>query len=68
MQMPGFTAEKSMHETTKHYGFAAGWEDDGGSQRVIPQYTLCTGCICGRRLCCWTKWGWPPIGCGLRSC
>jgi hypothetical protein len=45
MNMPGFTAEASLHATTQHYKLLAGWAEGAASRAVIPQQKMhCTFC------------------------
>jgi hypothetical protein len=71
MNMPGFTAETSLNETSERYQLVASWIEGTGGQGITPQQDYipppplpsvfrCSPCADGRQFCC------PPPGFGLR--
>jgi hypothetical protein len=71
MQIPGFTAEASLHRAHEQYWAATTTSAALGGQAVIPQACWWVGpCVpfVHRRLRCCTHW-WPPfVRCNWRQC
>lgn len=61
MNIPGFTAEASLHQTSNPYNMTRDSSNLWSSEGIIPQLPIVLRCFCtpnGRFCCCRDGRGW----------